>query len=326
MRNNYLYLLSILILISQISCNKNDDSNPTNPTEQKISWSTTNLSNGSVWGMTINNSGNIIASISGDAIYISSDKGSNWSKLKDGAFQGPTFSGYAECFYLEDNEIWVGTYGAGIHHSTDNGTTWVAINNGEWMSQNYSIQRNIKKGGLFCGSAGGTFIYGSNGWEKLDSLWSYSILINSSGDIFTGGENFDYSAGSVARSTDNGNNWSRVNLSATVRTLAINSSGNLFAGTENGVFRSTDNGNSWIDLNLGINDLIVFDIAISRTGKIFVSTKANGIFYSLDNGNSWSQINDGLTNLRVNKLLIDPSGYVFAGSSSGVFRASVENL
>ena len=47
----------------------------------------------------------------------------------------------------------------------------------------------------------------------------------------------------------------------TIYSLAINSNGDIFAGTSmNGIFRSTDNGDSWT--NLGITNYDIWSILI----------------------------------------------------------------
>ena len=100
-----------------------------------------------------------------------------------------------------------------------------------------------------------------------------------------------------------------------VHCLAINSSGDIFAGTDgSGVYRSTDNGNNWIQANNNnLSFSNVYSIAIDNSsGDIFAGTYGSGVFRSTDNGNNWTQINSGLTNINVLSLLIDSSGYVIA--------------
>ena len=47
---------------------------------------------------------------------------------------------------------------------------------------------------------------------------------------------------------------------------------------------------------------------------------AGGVFRSSDNGDSWSQINTGLTNTSVSALAVNSSDDIFAGTNGGVFR------
>ena len=75
-------------------------------------------------------------------------------------------------------------------------------------------------------------------------------------------------AGGVYRSTDNGGSWTEVNpgvITQDVRALAINSSGDIFAGLYpgTGVYRSTDNGGSWVAVNNGITCTNIWSLAIN---------------------------------------------------------------
>ena len=112
-----------------------------------------------------------------------------------------------------------------------------------------------------------------------------------------------------------------------VISLAINSTGHIFAGTEfGGVFRSTDNGDIWTELNNGLTATNVSSLAINSTGHIFAGSFGGGVFRSTDNGDTWTEINNGLTNTFVYSLAINSTGHIFAGASDygadgGVFRS-----
>ena len=91
-----------------------------------------------------------------------------------------------------------------------------------------------------------------------------SLAINDNGHIFAGGLN------GIFRSTDNGDNWTGTNVSATVLALAINDSGHIFAGSLIVVFRSTDNGDNWTELDLGLQGFlpVIHALVINDAGHI----------------------------------------------------------
>ncbi|MFQ5799537.1 MAG: T9SS type A sorting domain-containing protein, partial [Bacteroidota bacterium] len=125
---------------------------------------------------------------------------------------------------------------------------------------------------------------------------------------------------------DNGGNWTEVNTGLTstnVWSLAINASGDVFAGTALvGIFRSTDNGGNWTEVNTGLTSTNVWSLAINASGDVFAGTALVGIFRSTDNGGNWTEVNTGLTNTSVWSLVINTSGDVFAGSwGGGIFRS-----
>ena len=111
------------------------------------------------------------------------------------------------------------------------------------------------------------------------------------------------------------NFWEQTNgPGGNIRSLAINSNGDIFAGTTlGGVFRSTDNGDNWSPINTGLTTTAVLALAINGSGEIFVGTFSGGVFRSSDNGDNWSAISVGLTNTNVGALSINSNGDIFAG-------------
>lgn len=103
----------------------------------------------------------------------------------------------------------------------------------------------------------------------------------------------------VSCSQAQGNSWFQTNgpFGATVGSIVIDSSGNLFAGTDGGVYRSTDDGNSW--MIIGLADITATSLAVDKSGNIFAAQGINtgtvgttsgpchGVFKSSDQGESW---------------------------------------
>jgi photosystem II stability/assembly factor-like uncharacterized protein len=76
--------------------------------------------------------------------------------------------------------------------------------------------------------------------------------------------------GSVFRSPNNGDNWTRVNNGLTPRTgdkvyslAAIGTT--IFAGTGDGVFRSTNNGDVWTKVSAGLPNRPITSLVVSGT-------------------------------------------------------------
>ncbi len=121
--------------------------------------------------------------------------------------------------------------------------------------------------------------------------------------------------------------WEQTNgpYGGAVNSLAINSTGHIFAGTsDSGVYRSTDNGDNWTPT--GLTNGVVWSLAINSSGHIFAGTDS-GVYRSTNNGDNWAQINTGLTCTLVHSLAINSSGHIFAGTAwngvwDGVYRST----
>ncbi len=106
-----------------------------------------------------------------------------------------------------------------------------------------------------------------------------------------------------------------------VNTIAINTSGHIFAGTYGGVYRSTNNGDSWTPVNTGLTGSVVFALALNTSEHIFAGTYG-GVYRSTNNGDSWTPINTGLVSIGVFALASNTSGHIFAGTDDGIYRST----
>lgn len=83
--------------------------------------------------------------------------------------------------------------------------------------------------------------------------------------------------------------------------LATNSKGHVFAGTENSsIHRSLNWGATWEQLGNGLPsggvNWPVRDISIAANDEIYIVQPGSGVYRSVDNGNTWQSINAGLSN------------------------------
>jgi photosystem II stability/assembly factor-like uncharacterized protein len=171
-------------------------------------------------------------------------------------------------------------------------------------------------------------IYSQDIWEKTegsdtvtggsDTVTTWSLAINSSGDIFAG----THFAG-VFRSTDNGVSWTNLGITNyEIRSMAISSSDDILVNTDpwGGVRRSSDNGINWTNIGFAhFNHSIAIDD--DTVEYIYVGTQIFGISRTTDNGANWVPVNNGMTASKVPSLKINSNGHVFAGTyGSGIFR------
>jgi len=114
--------------------------------------------------------------------------------------------------------------------------------------------------------------------------------------------------------------WKSTNgpYGAYVRTLFVDSTNKIWAGTFQGIYVSSNKGNSW--LKQSTYNQIPTNFAINSKGKIFI-TSYWGIFQSsIDQLKSWQNVPfPGFFDVR--NLYIDKKDRIFVGTDQGVYRS-----
>lgn len=139
---------------------------------------------------------------------------------------------------------------------------------------------------------------------------------------------YNKTAGSVFKSVDNGDHWTYVSqdffllanpINTRARTLAVNTSGDVFAGLENaGVWRSIDAGVHWSPFSVGLSSPMIRAVAVSQSDETLAATESSGVFRL--SGSTWTAHNTGLTNLST-RCLAFASGFALVGTASaGIFK------
>jgi photosystem II stability/assembly factor-like uncharacterized protein len=200
---------------------------------------------------------------------------------------GPTSTEILSLVFSDTN-LFAGTFGSGVFLSTNNGSTWTAVNAGRMDSMEIVMSLVVSGTNLFAGTTSGVFRSTDNGssWAAVDTGLTntdVACLVVSGADLFAGIYN-----GGAFHSTNNGQSWTPVNNGLTnskVVSLAVSDT-NIFAGTYGGVFLSTDNGENWVAVNSGLKDTVVFSLTVSGT-HLFAGTRDGDIFVSTNNGASW---------------------------------------
>ena len=193
--------------------------------------------------------------------------------------------------------LFVGCLDAGLFVSSDDGSSWSAMNEG--ISNTY--------------------------------VCSLSPLAQDADSILFAG-----TSDGVFRSIDKGMSWTAVNeptrgwylyaLAATAK--------NVFASRDLSLYRSSDGGTTWTELVTGWprTRVIAFAVCVTEQGgtNIYAANSYqdsdNGIFCSIDEGASWTAVNSGLTNRLVSCFTTTPNDHggtnLFAGTYGGVFAST----
>jgi hypothetical protein len=115
--------------------------------------------------------------------------------------------------------------------------------------------------------------------------------------------------------------WKAVNDSWS-RCMAINSKGQIFAGTW-GMLLSSDNGNTWIMKSFPNNTYEVNTMAVTSEDIIYVTTFERKLFRSVDDGVNWIQLFIDSTNISFTCVAVNSLDEIFAGTEySGLLRVT----
>ncbi len=128
--------------------------------------------------------------------------------------------------------------------------------------------------------------YSQDFWEIVptpDTAHPRSITINSNGDIFIGNVG-------VYLSQDTGETWQFKGLPGKIIfSIAIDSVGNIFAGSSGELYKSTDYGNNWYSVIDGLDNILAIECV--NSGLMFAgSGHTIGIVRSFNYGENWDTV------------------------------------
>jgi len=261
----------------------------------------------------------------------------------------PDSLGWVRALAVDNGILFAGTWGYGIHRSTDGGATWEDANNGLgtfYTSWVYDIISATSTGGGTCLYAG--FEYGGiyrsiddgNRWEPVNSGLHLDINILalcSAGTTLLSCVAQEPGQDGVYRSVNDGGNWAIQNSGFTVEadsnvySFGVSPPGNapgskFFAGTAGGVFLSTSDGVGWTPASTGLpaGEASAIGVTSGFGGtNLFTSIVYGGVFRSTNDGSTWTEADYGFSDLSgidVSAFAASPaSPNIFAATSTGVY-------
>ena len=272
---------------------------------------------------------NLLLAGTTEGLWISSDRGDSWNLVT------PKELVVNAVIVQPGGTIILGTEGAGVIRSSDQGKTWVTSNNG--FSERFVFKMVFDdEGGRVVVAVWGDLRYGgvfvSKGmqgpWKRLGkglegrqvlslALIDDTILAGTDAGIFSRAR--EAKAWTLLPTRLDGAVQPRV-----TELLALPAN-RLLAATSNGVIYSPDGGTTWTQPTLGdADEAEVSDLAVSpRDPDLIVASTASGFFRSTDGGGSWRQVSSGLGGPTTHALAFIPSDdpVLFATTSGGLFRS-----
>jgi photosystem II stability/assembly factor-like uncharacterized protein len=226
---------------------------------------------------------------------------------------------------------------SGVYMSTDNGSSWTAINNGlpASISQVYSVAASPSISGgtnLYAGTYYGVYMSTNNGvnWTASNNGIVGGLQIEN----LTGSGSYifaefsippDYNTYSNYISSDYGKTWQDADSSFPTGGRLTMIGTNLYVSNSQGIFISYDYGKTWNSLNENEMDTLYpgYPGILVKSGSNLIVTTKNGLYLSSDKGTSWKPTGTNLPPNLYSIVTIGPD--VFAGFVEAGVYISTDN-
>lgn len=172
--------------------------------------------------------------------------------------------------------------------------------------------KKVWAGGVGGGLWYNTDITAATNWQKVDDFWDNIAISTMAYDpsntqvfyVGTGEGFYNLDAimgGGIWKTTNGGTSYTRLastipdpqaffgTVAAAfnyVNKIVVNTSGHVFAATNNGILRSTDGGSSWTILTSSRT----LDLEIATDNVLYAGVSSNTVTKSTDGGNTWNTI------------------------------------
>ena len=193
--------------------------------------------------------------------------------------------GSFETIIVKDNDLFIGSSGAGIFKSTDGGNNWRTANNG--LTQLFISSLAIDTANIFVSTTEGIFRSNNGGdqWVQVNNGLPCGIIsgriISQAGYLYVGNP-----SGGVFFSTDEGENWDTSGLiNIGITQIAADDSSTVIAINGSHIYRSSDQGLNWSKADSG--NIASYKFSISFMNGSWVAATDSGIIFSRDKGLSW---------------------------------------
>ncbi|MGD1046869.1 MAG: T9SS type A sorting domain-containing protein [Bacteroidota bacterium] len=284
-------------------------------------WSETNFSSHAAPLVLASNATTIFVATDGNGIYKSSDKGRSWIFT---CWDGVPIVSLA-C--SSTGELYAGIDFAGtplvsgIYKSTDNGNNWTFSGLAYYYVTSIAISPNgyifagVQDSAVFRSTDHGiSWIHSSNGFYLPRTV--LTLNIDKKGNVYAGMDG-------LWRSTNNGETWTTVgNNSSRIRSIAFDTTGNIFVGGVTGLTRSIDDGRTWSVVDSDYYGTQINSIVVDKSNRIIAGGQWRGFTRSTDGGKTWNRVNNNFRNSDISSLTTNGNN-IFAGITwDGVYSSS----
>lgn len=297
------------------------------------------LSDLRVRSMAADSKGNLYVGTEYNGVFKSSSTSPVWTKISNGLTNL-----YVNAILISSDDTIYTATNSGLFKSNDGGASWTLA--ADAMS-NHTISSVIEdeKGNLYAAAFDGYTTYSifrstDSGvtWSSILSSTEIGIgplIVDKADNLFIGTGNSIYKCGTDGSNLTEASNglvlipglYAGTAPTQVVQTFNIDADGNVYAGTQGGIFKSSDGGAHWA--LIGLDRQRVQAIVFDSNGQMYAGTGDGdydpGYVYRRDGTSSdFVQVRSQLSQT-VQAMTVDANGNVNAGTyETGVFQTNVD--
>ena len=253
-------------------------------------------------------------------VFVSSDNGSSWTKLKDQIWGGgPTTE-------TPNGTLWA-NLGREVAKSVDGGNTWTFPTLNGLPNQNIRDMVVLSNDEFYIVLSENNGIYKStdagNNWKKLNTQTLFALgvmLFHNDGVLYC-------LTGTILQiSRDKGETWTTVIPSGIIepKAIAAADNGDIFVtGRVSGLLKSTDKGATWNSFFTGLEITgINSSIVTTKNSEVIVNQLGFGLFKSPQAAPNFMVSHNGFFASNVNNFFEGKSGKFYATTDGSTFMSN----
>ncbi|KPK29026.1 MAG: hypothetical protein AMJ61_00665 [Desulfobacterales bacterium SG8_35_2] len=240
-------------------------------------WESDKITNSIIGDLAEHPNGEIFAVSDFDGVFSTVNNRSNWVSRGLGSVI-PVSIGISA-----DGIVFVGT-NDGIYRSIDNGITWIKKGLDDFWVNRLLTKSNSE---IFLATDSGVYSSTNSGESfsllGLQSVWINTLFSDRFGNLYAGTNGFG-----IFKSDASGKDWHQFGQGISgsiVNSIADNFDGNIFAGTEGGVYSFDESETRWKLIEPNTTVTKVSSILINSGGYIFAASHQGNVYRTSESTN-----------------------------------------
>jgi len=250
-------------------------------------------------------------------VFRSTNGGASFTNITNGYAGGNVHVDQHNLFFHPtDQNTFIVTNDGGIWRTTNNGNSFVNLNQSLTLTQFYRIAASPFNPGRILGGTqdnGTQQTFSTLNWAAAFGGDGGEVCFNPFNSNFILGESQN---GGLVRTTNGGTSWNDATSGIASENVAWvapiiahpNNSGEFYVARQR-IYRSTNNGGSWTAISGNVNgSSAVRELAISKSNpSIMFATSGTQVFKSTNGGAAWTNVTSGLPARTITSVYVHPT-------------------